>query len=164
MTNESRPSKPQLWFRVAAWCITAALAMLVSQPVRADQYRAFYYDAKGRLLQVEDVPDSELASRTLININETDVTVPLLTKKDVPLVTGNNKKMHRLAVLAVYYTYSTAVPPATGDKDVQAVPRKIEYLERIDDRLIKSCLARDGSTPCIFPKRCHCMTGACCCY
>ena len=154
----------------STWCIVAVVATLVSfsvlasQTARADTYRAFYYDAQGKLLQVENVPDAELANRNLVDVNQSALVVPLLTGKDFPMISGLRKMMNKSAELAVYYTFNKSNPPNSGDKDVQALPSKVEYLGFIEKRLILECLPRDGATPCIFPKRCHCMTGSCCCY
>ena len=164
MYRQIRSQVSRGFVTVSLWCIGAVIAALVSQLASADEYRAFYYDAQGKLLQVEDVPDHEAATRALESVNESALVVPLLTGRDYPMISGNSKQMHKSAELAVYYTFNKATPPSVGDKDVQALPTKVEYLGFIEKRHMAKCLPRDGSQPCIFPKRCHCMTGACCCY
>jgi hypothetical protein len=127
------------------------------------QYRAFYYNAKGELLQVESVSEAMLTTRTLEDVNTTTMTIPTLNGAVVPKITGANKSMSKFAVIAVYYTYA-GKRPEKGSFNVQALPVKVEDLQWVHERTLETCLARSGNDPCAFPRRCHCMTGSCCCY
>lgn len=125
----------------------------------ADLYRAFYYNAAGKLIQVEEVPDSDLGNRELLDPEQ--MSYPTLTN-DLPLFDKNaQKKMSRFATVAVYYTY-TPPEPAVNTRKVQAHVAKVEDLQWVDSRNLK-CLKREGPDPCYYPKRCHCITN-CCCY
>jgi hypothetical protein len=130
----------------------------------ADKYRAFYYSAQGELLQVEQVPDSEVPNRTLQNPDASQI--PVLTKDTHEKISGTNIPMSRLATFAIYYTYDAwpGVEPTIGTQGVRAHPVKIEDLQFVQNRTIGVCLARSGDTPCAYPLRCHCQTGSCCCY
>ncbi len=132
----------------------------------ANQYRALYYSADWTLLQVEEVPDQEFKDRkkNLEDIDQTSMVIPLLTTKTAKLLhKGVNEEMHRLARYAVYYTYE-GEEPGDGKELVQAKPKFVEELTSVPNRVLKSCLARDGNDPCAYPKRCHCLVNTCCCY
>ena len=149
--------------------ITLMLAFaLASSPAQADpqsKYRAFYYDAQSRLLQVEEVPDGEFGTRKTVDINDSVMPVPMLTERSVPLISGANIPMSRFAVLAVYYTYDQGAPtPSPGAADVPGLPDSVEYLGFVKERTIAACAALTSTDPCKFPQRCHCMTATCCCY
>jgi hypothetical protein len=170
ITNESTNREPV--FAIARYCKQIVLSViftlclpLFTTSAHADQFQAFYYDAQGLLLQVEAVRNQDLTGRKLVDINNSLMVVPMLTERVVPLLSGINLPMSKFATLAVYYTYDNpATPRATGSKDVQARPTKVEYLGFVGARTIARCVARDPNQPCLFPKRCHCMIGTCCCY
>jgi hypothetical protein len=133
-----------------------------SAQTTGNTFQAFYYDSFGKLLQVEDVPNSELTKRKLVHINDAVVPIPMLTPHFNPLIVGTKIPMSKFATLAVYYSYDGT--PQPGDQNVQAKPKRVEYLGFVPSRVLLRCLPRDPSAPCLFPKRCHCMTGSCCCY
>ena len=135
---------------------------LLPAGVYAQAFQAFYYDAQGVLLQVESVPNREMANRKLVDPDEAMMLIPMLNKKIFPLVSGNNLNMSKLAAIAVYYTYEG--DPQDGDVDVPARPVKVEYLQFVGKRTLAKCLPRDSNDACLFPKRCHCTFGSCCCY
>lgn len=139
-----------------------SLTSEASAQTMGNKFQAFYYDSLGILLQVEDVPNSELANRKLVNINDATTPTPILTPRINPLIFGTKIPMSKFATLAVYYSYDGT--PQPGDQNVQAKPRSVEYLGFVPSRLLLKCLPRDPSAPCLFPRRCHCMTGSCCCY
>lgn len=137
---------------------------LQAQPAAADNYEVFYYNAKGELLHVEvvDVATAE-STRTLQDINATNMVVPMVTEKVIPKFTGTNAKMSKFAVIAVYYKDLKVPRPAIGDQNIQAVPVKVEDLQFVASRTLETCVSRSPAAPCAYPKRCHCMT-LCCCY
>jgi len=151
--------------RLASCLLLALLSFGSGQGAQAadNEVRAFYFNHKGKLLQVELVDQGKMSLRTLEDADQTEIEFPQLNGKALPKVTGTNKPMKRLATVAVYYSYKGGTPDEDA-QDVQAVPVKVEDLHDVDDRTLETCLARDGSDPCPFPKRCHCMTGSCCCY
>lgn len=153
------------WF-LAVTLLAIGQCLLVQTAQAADKYRAFYYDAKDRLLQVEEVPDSEVnpnsPKRTLLD--PTAIAFPTLTKNVFPIFDKKEAKdMSRLATYAVYYTYA-GPEPGTGTQMVEANPVKVEDLSFVGERKGMKCLKRDGSDVCTYPKRCHCVAGGCCCY
>ena len=145
-----------VWVAVVAACLASVAA-------RADnKYRAFYYDAEYRLLQVEDVPDALAAKRNLVGLDDSVMTIPMLTTKDTPLIKGDNIPMSRFAVIAVDYAYQSGAQ--AGNSDVQALPEKVEYLGFVGERMLGTCLGRLSTDPCVLPARCHCTGKSCCCY
>ena len=152
--------------RLSATAIMVSIvaAALVSPTASAGKYRAFYYDAQNRLLQVEDVPDSEIDKRTLVDYHDSLFPIPLLTKKDAPIVDGENIPMSRLAAFAVYYTFEEISESPDEATDVAALPDQVEYLALVGNRTLATCLPLTSTDPCPFPKRCHCSTKTCCCY
>jgi hypothetical protein len=127
----------------------------------ANKYRAFYYDAQYRLLQVEDVPDATLTNRTLVDLDDSVITIPMLTDKAIPLVFGDNLEMSKFAVIAVYYASD---PDETATEKVRAFPEKVEYLGTVKERTLGICLARDDGEVCKLPAKCYCSGGSCCCH
>lgn len=150
--------------------VVAALLSLCLQGLASDanaqtvtnKFRAFYYDVYGVLLQIEDVSDRDLASRKLVSVNDADTPIPLLTRQSSPLTFGAKIPMSKDAAIAVYYTFDGT--PQPGNPNVQAKPKSIEYLGFVSSRTLQNCLPKIPDQPCLFPKRCHCMTGGCCCY
>ena len=162
----SKCGKSALWSLCSfVSLLILAFASSMSHADPAGKYRAFYYDAQYRLLQVEEVPEGEFDSRHKVEVDNSVMAIPLLTAGDVPLITGVDIPMSRFAVLAVYYTYDqSGSPPTPGAEDVPSLPVAVEYLGFVKDRTIATCAPRDNTDPCKFPKRCHCMTTTCCCY
>jgi hypothetical protein len=142
-------------------CLQGLASVATAQTV-GNKYQAFYYDSLGMLLQVEEVPNSELGARKLVHINDAAPPISMLTPESNPLIVGTKIPMSKFATLAVYYSYDGT--PQPGDQNVQAKPQRVEYLGFVPSRLLLKCLPRDPSAPCLFPRRCHCMTGSCCCY
>lgn len=135
---------------------------LFSANALADKFFAFYYNARGELLQVEKVPDGQIAQRTLEDANTTKMVIPLLTQAVTPKISGNNLKMSRFATIAVYYTFQGTHEDLAPN--VQAKPLKVEDLQWVKERTLATCVASSPTDPCRFPQRCHCMTVSCCCY
>jgi len=146
--------------------LVAGLSTSAHADNKFNKYRAFYYDGNGMLLQVEDVPDRVLKDRNIVDIVDTTLQpIPLVTNKANAVAAGLNIPMKRLATLAVYYTYDGNKEPDENKELVQAKPYAVEDLRALEDkRVLEVCLARDPNEVCAFPKRCHCMTGTCCCY
>jgi hypothetical protein len=138
-----------------------APALYPASAQAADKYRAFYYNDKGELLQVEQVPDSAVPTRFLQD--PLVEQVPQIKSDTHEKISGTNVPMSKFATIAVYYTYDGA-EPALGTANVRVRPVKIEDLQFAPGRIIATCLARSGSDPCSYPKRCHCQTGTCCCW
>jgi hypothetical protein len=163
-----RPGQSRRIERTRLPILLAAIAVLCAgflpESASAQQYTAFYYNAKGELLQVEAVPNGEISRRTLENADTTKMVIPMLNSTATPKVTGPNRAMSKFATIAVYYTVSASTTPQTGAQDVQAKPVKVEDLQWVKERVLATCLTRLSTSPCLFPKRCHCMTGSCCCY
>jgi len=142
--------------------LALALAVPAGAAGAADLYRAFYYNAQGDLLQVEQVPDADVPNRKLKDPAEVE-DVPRITRRTVEKISGTNIPMSRNATLAVYYSYD-GPEPAVGTRNVRARPFKIELLEFVPNRTVAVCLDKGPEQPCQYPQRCHCTTGACCCW
>ena len=144
--------------------MTFGLGLYLEGAYAADKYRAFYYNPQGELIQVEDVPDIDVPNRIKF-LKDTDATeAPPIKRSTFEKISGTNVPMSKLATFAIYYTYSGANEPPVGTQNVQALPVKIEDLQFVPTRTIAICLPRVGSTPCVYPHRCHCVTGSCCCW
>jgi hypothetical protein len=166
MRTRRSPSRSR-WALLLTAIFTVSGGLLPATAWSADRYYAFYYNAKGELLQVESVPDAEMTTRTLEDIDATTMVIPMLTQVVVPRLKegGKNVRKSKNATIAVYYTYKDMTPPPkNNDENIQAYPVKVEDLQFVGSRKLTECLPRDGSEPCLFPKRCHCLTGGCCCY
>ncbi len=138
MTNDIFRETNLLSARFCAIALMLAV-VLASSPAQADpqsKYRAFYYDAQSRLLQVEEVPDGEIETRKLVDIDDSVMPVPMLTERSVPLISGTNVPMSRFAVMAVYYTFDQeSETPAR-------VPTTFQVLRRVLNTLASSRSAR----------------------
>lgn len=125
----------------------------------ADFIKAFYYNTKGQLLQVESVSATQITSRTLVPPGQWKLAIPTLGSGVQPLITGNNKPMSKFATVAVYYkSQGTA-----GDQNVPATLIGVEDLQWVHERTLTTCLPNSPGLACSLPKSCHCM-GVCCCY
>ena len=133
----------------------------ISQGALSDEtVKAFYYDAKGQLLQVEAVPPQEMNGRNLLDPSDTTLTIPTLTSAQTPLITGADKPMSRFATIAVYYK---SVFDQANPEDAVTTLFKVEDLQWVHERTLATCVPRSAGDPCYPPRRCHCVT-QCCCY
>ncbi len=150
----------------SAVAIVALLILGVPKSVFAqqpDQFLGFYYDLNNTLLQVEKVPLNAFTSRSERGDWSPEDIPPIKksTKERLICSDGADQAISKLAAFVVYY--SADGNPATGTPDVRAKPRTVEYLDNVARTTIL-CTSRDGDDPCIYPKRCHCLTGSCCCW
>jgi hypothetical protein len=151
----------------SAVAIVALLILGVPKPVTAqvlNEFLGFYYDQNNTLLQVEIVPPGAFTGR-LERGDWSPEDIPAITKntKERLICSSPDQDISKLAAFVVYYRPVGTAVPATGESNVRAIPRTLEYLDNVVRTTIK-CTAKAGDDPCIYPKRCHCLTGSCCCW
>lgn len=137
-------------------------------------YKAFYFDADGDLVQVENVADAKLKSRCLVylGLKNNFSSKPVLFDKDKHIRVNCNASFQQPvsneATTVTYY--GIAMPePTIGTQNVLAVPLFSEQLGAETAGRTITCVASSSQTPCAWPKACHCplLGGNCptgCCW
>lgn len=147
-------TRASLIYRLA---LLAFAAMALTDDALAQKMStAFYYDAKGNLVQAEDLSQKfNYGDRLLQDIS--DHWIPRLTKKAVDdiVVTctvPTAKPMHKDADFVIYWG-------ATDWYDGLAHPRYLEYVRGVDPtkRVMENCNVFPPGAACPAGKRC--MTG-----
>ena len=141
----------------AATAVFAQASVTLQQNVTV--YRAFYYDASDSLLHVEIVRNADGRSLQPLLSAPRKAAPPAPPMEPSAAVLVGDKARY-----AVYYGLdSSQARPTPGQRDVPLKPLAIENLSASDASRPIEC-ASPGGDSCIFPKMCHCMPVACCCY
>lgn len=131
------------------------------------EYRVFYYNARERLLFIEQVDKTTADARGLDpvgldNFRPPEIRTPI--PKNECGTDGDSQRVTR-ASFAVYYAVDNLDPGNDAPRDnVQARAVAWEDLAGKLPRDI-TCAAKEADNACSWPpNRCHCVTGTCCCY